>query len=334
MKQQPEEEKKQWYVLHYFHNGGTAGLERHIADFNRSGERVELFAPIMSLSQIVDGRVVHRDKLLTFYYVFVKGRLTDIKELCALPNNGFSMMLDRSSNHRYGIVSEEAMRNFQILSRAYTNTIPFFNIEDIELEEGDFVEIVDGQYAGLTGRFMPKSRSTKGNLVIAATAAMGAVVWDIDAKYVRILDFAGNTRRQYDLIDSFIPRLYPIMRKFHAGERLTDREKTLLTVFNRRMGVVAPDNHKLEAKLLAILICVQTILGDTDALPETTRRFARRKNSLTNPWTLALTQLLLSISSNNLTPLPSTLRTLTPIARPLTRPQSLLLQELNHYINL
>ncbi len=329
----PKKDEKLWYVLNFINRSGKPSPKIHIDSFNREGHDLELFAPIIRPAHVVNGRVRYFERLLTFFYVFVRGTFDDVKELCVQQDNEFSLMIDRSSScHRYAVISDDAMENFKIFARVHTNTIPFFNIDDIELNEGDIVEVVDGDYAGLTGTFMPKSRSSKGNLVIAATAAMGSVLWDIDAKLVRILEFAPDTRRQYDLVDSFIPKLLPILRKFHAAESLTDREKSQLTVFNKRMGVVAPSSRKAEAKLLAVLMCVQLITGDMDGFSCSRQRFERRRTALTNPWTLALTELMLSVALNDMSRLRTAYESIRGTSDNLTDTRLLLLDEFKYYM--
>jgi len=325
-------DEKKWYVLHFINKSGKPSPQKHIDNFNREGHDLELFAPIIRPAHVVNGKVRYFERLLTFYYVFVKGSFDDVKELCSQRDNDLSFVLDRGSTKRYGIISDSDMNNFKIIARAYTNTIPFFNIENIELNEGDLVEVVGGDYDGLKGTFIPKSRSNKGNLVIAVTAAMGAIVWDIDVKCVRILEFARDTRRQYDLVDSFIPKLLPILRKFHAEQSLTDKEKSLLNIFNQRMGIVSPANPKAAAKLLAALMCVQFILGDMDGFRETQKRFEKRKSALTNIWTLALVELMISVALNNMPRLKEAYESVKSPTDKLTNTQTLLLKEYRHYL--
>ena len=325
-------EETPWYVLNFIRTPGVQSPAKAIDDFNRDGHSLELFAPVVRPAHLVNGRVVYRDRLLTYCYIFVRGTLGEVKELCSSPSNGLSMMLDRSSERRYGALTDTQMESFRIIARAYTNTVPFFNIADIDLEEGDVVEVVGGDYAGLRGVFMPRARSNRGNLVIAATADMGAVVWDIEARYIRILRFARDTRRQYDIIDSFIPRLLAVLRRFHAGGPLPDRDKSLLAVFNQRMGTVVPDNHKLEAKLLATLMCVRTVIGDTAGHDAAAARFARRRQAVTNPWTVALMELMLSVAHGDMTRLREAHSSLPPAPSSLTATQSALLSEFRHYL--
>lgn len=328
-----EKDEKKWYVLNFISKPGKLSAKAIIDDYNRNGHALELFAPVVRAAHIVNGKVRYVENLLTFFYIFVKGTLEEVKEICVRSDNDLCLMLNRvSSSHRYAIVSDDAMENFKIFARAHTNTIPFFNINDIELQEGDIVEVVDGDYAGLRGVFMPKPRSNKGNLVIAASADMGTVLWDIDAKIVRILQFARNTRRQYDLVDSFIPKLLPILRKFHAEESLTEKEKSQLTVFNKRMGVVSLTNPKSEAKLLAMLMSVQTILGDMKGFEHTRQRFEKRKVALTNIWTMALVELMISVALNDMARLKNAYESVCNQSDGLANTQAQLLEEFQHYI--
>ncbi|MCM1021676.1 MAG: hypothetical protein NC343_05425 [Muribaculum sp.] len=327
------QQESQWYVLNFVKKLGRPSPKALIDSYNREGHHLELFAPIIRPARIVNGKVRYAEKLLTFYYVFVKGTFDEVKELCIRPGNEFSLLLDRGSTRKYAILSDEAMDNFKIIARAHTNAIDFYNIDDIELANGDIVEVVGGNYNGLRGTFLPRSRSNKGTLVIAAAASLGAIVWEIDSKLVRILEFAPDTRRLYDLVDSFIPKLYPILRKFHNEEPLTDKEKSQLAVFNRRMCAVTPSNQKAEAKLLAVLICVQTILADMPALAASQQRFEKRKPMITNAWTRALTELLIAVAQNDTARLKASYATIAPLSTSkLTASQALLLAEYRHYL--
>lgn len=324
--------EKRWHVLHFIRNAGSPSPQKHIDAFNKGGHSLELFAPIIRPAEIVNGKVVYKEKLLTYYYVFVRGSLSEIKELCARADNNLSLMLNHGGSTRYATITDEDMKRFRLIASLHINAIPFFNIEDIELEEGDRVEVIDGKYAGLTGTFMPKARSAKGHLVIAATQTLGTILWDIDAKYVRILEFAKNTQRQYDLIDSFIPRLYPILRKVYADTALSDKEKSQLSVFNSRMIAAKIDNPKQEAKLLAILACVQSIVGDHRAAQLTAQRYHKRQAAITNPWTQALIMLMQSTVNKDINSLITGYELIKDAPKGPTDSQSRLLTEYRFYL--
>lgn len=304
-------EEPHWYVLNFVSPKPCAKPQACIDAFNKEGARLELFAPTVRMAEVAGGKVVFKEKMLTFFYVFVRGLLADVKALCAIPGNGFSFMLDRVSGRHYGIVGDEAMEGFKQVARLYSNTLPFYDISGIELEAGDLVEVVDGAYSGLVGTYLPKSRSNKGNLVIAASASLGTVVWDVEARYVRILEFSRTGRRPYELLDSFIPKLYAILRKHHSGAALGEKDKSQLAVFNRRMGAVRLPNHKLEAKLLAVLMSVQTLLGDMRGYAGSSRLYAKRRQAITNVWTRGLCGLLISIARRDVSDLSNLYSVLT-----------------------
>lgn len=321
-----------WFVLNFIRRVGKPSPQKDIDAYNKEGHALELFAPIIRPARLVNGKIEYKDCLLTYFYVFVKGTREEVKELCGRPGNDLSLMIDRGSDKRYGMLSDREMENFKIIARAYTNSIPFFCIDDIDLEAGDKVEVVDGEFAGVRGTFIPKPRASKGSLVIAATADMGTIVWDIDAKYIRILEFARDTRRQYDLLDSFIPKLYPVLRHFHANQRLSDKEKSQLAVFSRRMGAVTLCNPKAEAKLQATLMCVHSIIGDMPGRQLSEARYEKRKSAVTNPWTRALIELMASVTLGDMPRLEQAYASIKDTAPTPSKPQQELLEEFRHYI--
>lgn len=319
-------EKKHWFVLNFVRQQGCASPTDAIAAFGRP---LELFAPTIKATVKVGEKIIFREKPLTFHYLFVRGTLDDVKALCSSSANGFSFVLNPGSQSRYAIVTDDDMESFKEIARRFDNTLPFYNIEAIDLQEGDLVEVIDGPFAGLKGRYLPKSRSNKGNLVIAATDQLGTIIWNVEARYVRILRFAPGNNRQYDLIDKFITRLLPILRHFHSRLPLTQREKSALAVFCLRMEVVEPENPKIRAKLLAALRCAQTILGHSAAATRSAARLAQCIDSVTNPWTRALINLLDAALAPNLAPMRQ-IRASLP--QPQTASQRLLALEVNHYL--
>lgn len=307
---------------------------QHSVDrFNNPDEKVELFAPTIRMMDVVDGKMTTREKPLAFHYVFVKGEFQNVKSLCGM-QNGFSFLLNPGSGQRYGIVSERAMTDFKRIAHAYQNSLPFYNLEDIDLEEGDEVEVVDGEFAGLRGIFIPKEKSTAGNIVIAVSQNLGTVVWNVTAKYIRVLKFAKNTKRQYDQIESFVPKLYRALRHYHAAEPLSAREVTALSTFCRRMEVVRLDNNKLEAKLLALMACALEILGEKERREEFIRRFEKKRTAITNDWTDSLVLLLEAVTTNNSALLLQGWEKIKDTSEKESRSQRELRDEYRHYLSL
>ena len=311
-------EDKKWFILNHFE--ALPAPRRQTAQtcidrFNSAGGcQLELFAPTFVKAVNINGRQIKREQPLTFHYVFVRGTLDEIKRLCSL-SNGFSFVLNRSSEERYATVDDKRMDDFKAIARAYSNSLPFFALDDIDLEAGDKVEIVEGSFPGLGGYYMPKAKSTSGDIILSVTQNLGTVVYDVKAKYVRVLEFSKKSRRSYDQIDAFIPRLLQALRHYHEGVVLSDKEKSDITLFVRRMSVVKIDNHKLDAKLQALLFGAYQILGNIVESKRAKDRFIKISHSVTNEWTEALITLIFSVINKDFAQLESirnNLEKLTP----------------------
>ena len=297
-----QDDTRYWFILnHIVKSTATCAksAEKKIQRFNaRESASLELFAPTIVSVIETDGRNVLRNKPLIFHYIFVKGRFSEVKRLCGMAN-GFSFLLNRGSNDRYAIISDQQMENFKVIALEYQNRLPFFSIEDIDLEDGDKVEVVEGAFPGLVGFFIPRHKSTNGNIVLGVTRNLGTVAYDINAKYVRVLEFSKKFRRGYDQIDAFIPKLYDALRRFSRSETPSKRDIGALTIFCRRMEIVKMNNSKIEAKLDAILAAANHILGNREASRNAKERFAKHRPAITSVSTTAFVLLLDSVIENS-----------------------------------
>ena len=79
------------------------------------------------------------------------------------------------------------MEDFRTIARAYQNRLPFFYIDDVDLEAGDKVEVVEGDFPGLVGYFIPNAKSTTGNIVLQVTQSLATIAYNINVKSVRVL---------------------------------------------------------------------------------------------------------------------------------------------------
>ncbi len=284
-----------WYVLNYVGPDATRQAQKIVDRFNAANDlSLELFAPTYMVKEEKDGKINFRTVKLTFHYVFLRGSFTDVKQLCLQPN-GFSFMIDRGSEERYATVSDRQMAGFKNIANAYKNCLPYFPLDEIDLEEGDLVEVVRGDFPGLVGTFMPNAKSKTGNIVLNIYNKVGTIAFNVKATDVRVLEFSAKSTRANDQIDAFVPVLLKALRYFHADEPLPQPLAAKLAVFCGRMEVVKITNRKLNARLQALLYAANTILGNPAAAAQAKQLFDRLKQSVTNVWTLALIRLLLAI---------------------------------------
>lgn len=327
-----------WYILRHRHTPSATlrgNAKTKIEAFcHATGAALELFAPTIVSHTQRAGKIVKSERPLAFQYTFVHGTLPHIKQLCAM-QYGFSFVIDHGSEQRYATLTPEQMEAFRLIAMAHRNTLPFYSLADIDLQSGDKVQIIEGSFPGLIGYYIPTPKSDSGTIVIQATSQLGSIVYNIKAKYVRVLEFAPHTSRPYDQIDAFVPRLYRAMRLWAASTPLDERAIADLSIFTRRMSRVQGLEPKLEGKLSILLWGATTILGQQEQAEQARTRYERRKAQLTAPATRALALLIEGV----ITRTPALLRdgaTLLPfsseVATTLTKSEAALAAEYTHHL--
>lgn len=290
-----------WFVLNHIGNvHGENQAQKTLDRFNkRQNTRLELFAPTYVVKEDRDGKVCMRRLRLAFHYVFVRGVFDEVKCLCSQPN-GFSFLINHSGSERYAILGDREMRHFREIARVYENCLPFYSLEDVDLEEGDLVEVINGDFPGLIGTFMPKAKSKSGNVVLMVDRKWGTVAYDIKASDVRVLEFASTSNRAYDQIDAFVPHLLKALRFYHCRATLPAALSSKLNVFCSRFEITKISNTKLQAKLLALLSAANYLIGNTEAFQNFRERFDRTRHTISNSWTEALILLIFSTTETDI----------------------------------
>lgn len=321
-----------WYILNHIGGvGGQSAARREVERFNASeGSEIELFAPSYFVKERRDGQERFRRVSLAYHYVFAKGKLNEIKSLCGR-ENGFSFVLNRASEGRYATVSDVEMEAFRIIARSYENAMPFFSLEDVDLEAGDVVEVVNGDFAGLRGTFVPRNRSNTGKIVLAIAMGSGTCAYDINVKDVRVLEFARHSTRAHDQMEAFVPHLLSGLRQYSRGEELGKSIVSKVSVFASRMEVVELHSAKLDAKLQAMLCGAYTLLGDSSRAARSLQLYERYRPAVTNPWTQALNELILSLSTHDHSRLQAISSTFSSLF-PTTKSQQLIAEEVKQLL--
>lgn len=293
------EDSPRWYVLNHIGSSFRHMAKKEIDKFNESeGFKLELFAPTYVVREEKDGELRMKTANLTFHYIFVRGCFKEVKKLCC-SNSGFSFLLNRSnSSERYATVSDRDMMNFMNIARAYRNCLPYFSLNEIDLEEGDLVEVIKGDFPGLIGRYMPKAKGTSGNIVLNVYNNVATIVFNVKATDVRVLEFSRKTTRANDQIDAIVPTLLSALRFFHAGNPVPSSLAAKLSIFCSRMEVVRLNNRKLDARLQALLYVGNIILGNKQDAFRARENYERLKEFVTNQWTSALINLIIAVTDS------------------------------------
>lgn len=237
-----------WYVLNHIGSSRQSSAQKSVDKFNRSNApALELFAPTYVTREERDGQIKFREALLTFHYVFVRGTFDAVKSLCA-QTNGFSFLIDRGSADRYAVIDDRKMAAFQNIAHAYKNCLPYFSLDDIDLQAGDLVEVVRGDFPGLIGYYMPRPKSTSGNIILNVFNNVGTVAFNVRATDVRVLQFAPGSTRANDQIDAFVPHLLAALRLYADGRALTTPLAAKLSAFCGRLGLARINNRNLDTE--------------------------------------------------------------------------------------
>lgn len=325
-----------WYVLNYIPptTAKRETAEAVIARFNASmPSPLELFAPTFVKMTEERGKVQVSEKPLLFHYVFLRGPLLEVKRLCS-QTNGFSLILGHSSGRQYLTIPDASIRSFRTIARFHAGSIPCLSASTAELEDGDLVEIVDGDFPGLQGHYIPTKRGQSGKLLISVAQGFAAAVYNVKAQYIRVLEFAPGTKRAYDQIEAFVPRLYAAMRLYHTPASLSPSILTPIQLFCRRYGQTRLTNPKLAAKLNILLSAGYKILGNDDQYSQASARLHTLTEHITNPWTIALANLCKAALTPGLQGLAEAASQLPPPSPAESKAHQALRAEYTHYLNI
>lgn len=293
-----------WYVLNYVPVSLAASRKKAedlVQLFNSNNdEQVEIFAPTYFVFSGSGKMSKMRQKPLVYHYVFVKGAPETVKKLC-LSNYGFSFVIVKEieGKKEHAAVSEKRLNDFRLIAARYSNSLPIYPLENVNLEDGDYIRIAEGDFTGLEGYFFPKARTSKGNVVIQITQNMGTSLFDIPTKYIEILKFSSHSNIKYHIIERFIPHLYEILRKHHSGESFNETDISALSQFIRRMGSARSGRPATDIKIAALLMASYRLMGDEIKAKEANERMEKRTKSVDSHITMALVYLLKGVIEKN-----------------------------------
>ena len=329
----PAENNHCWFVLNHIENALKRGSAQKAIDrFNASNDStLQLFAPTYVERIKKDGKYQFKNIKLAFHYVFVRGTFDDVKSLCS-ESNGFSLLINHGSENRYAIIRDEEMQHFKNIARAYENCLPYLPLDDIDLEDGDLVEVVNGDFPGLIGTFMPKEKTKSGNIVLRVFNKVGTIAYNINVSDVRVLEFSKNSKRANDQIDAFIPHLLSSLRYLFKEEALPKSLAAKLSVFSMRMSVVRLDNQKLDAKLQALLYAANFIIGNLTEASAHKARYNKLKSNISNVWTETLCSLIFSIVDKEHALFTQALSKVNELG-PVSKFQKQLVEEFDYYLS-
>lgn len=269
---------------------------------------MEFFAPTLVRVTASDRTPVRRELPLACQYVFMRAsavQLSEFRRECQLINPVANLTaIEASGATRYLTLPDATMAIFQRVAAAYRHEIPVFRPGEIDLTRADEIEIVGGDFNGLSGRLLRQQGASGGTVVFEIGNRYMASVAHVDPRYIRILRFAPGRKNAYELIDNFVKRrLRPAMEAYTASglrplEALAP-EAVQLEGFVQRYGDARIESAKMRPKLAALLAACFAMLGDEPRAMEQSALAKEELEAVTNPTTLTLIHSWLALAERN-----------------------------------
>jgi len=294
-----EAETRQWYVLSA--KDSIRSLERQFDAFSalrrRHGEpQVEYFLPTCVERTSMFGTPAVRRRKLVGNYVFVRDTYSSILEIKAMMSSLWLLPHpDRNQDkHRFMTISDGDMAIFMSIARAYANELPCYPLDSVDLEEGDKVEIVGGEFDGMCGTLQCSQGRNGGKVLMAIGNLFLVATPDIGPQYIRILQFGKGNRHPYRQFESHMPRV--IQALHHARNKGNDRGLTTddiaaMTVFTGRFEALKPATVNIASQHATLMLMSYAALGDHEHVAKWDARcrdiLPRVKSDTQRAWQLA-----------------------------------------------
>lgn len=262
-------EPPHWYVL-TIRRSSTQTCDRlaaHVDEFNvQSQTHMECFAPTFTDMAARSNRGGYRRKPLLYNYIFIKGTLQELRRFhAAHPTcNLIPIGAKREAATDYRYVPDEEMAHFMRIAQAYENAIPCFSPSEIDLEHGDRVRIIGGQFSGVEGILLSQQGRDGGRVIVKITDMLAVETLDIRPEYLQVIEFAQGSKHIYDKLDSYLPKVRRALANSLSRNSPEAKDLTAVRYFLTRYGDIslAPAS-KIRGKYTALLMLSHYVLGHT-----------------------------------------------------------------------
>lgn len=275
-----------WYVLtgYALDKKRNQPIEAQVARYNReSGADIEVFAPTFVKAYNKDKEPRRRLLPMVCQYFFLRGELAQVKDF-RYRNREYNLIHDRADTDpdAYMSLTDEEMSGFKSLALAYKYKMPCFSLSEVDLVACDKVRIVGGEFAGVEGFLVSQQGRDGGRVIMKVSESLGVETLDINPKYIQVLSFAKGSKRIYDKIDSYIPKLRRAMEyKMRYGD-LDVSNTAAVSYFITRFGAANIPSAKMRAKVSALLMASYYLMGDTERYEAAKRESLDNLDSCTN----------------------------------------------------
>lgn len=261
---------KQWFVLSA--RDGINDLEDQFERLSRvrthrGDEPVEFFMPTCVEMSTLFGRPRMRRRKLLGNYIFMRDTIKNIleakqvvKSIWLLPHPDH-----KSEGHEFMIISDYEMDMFKAIVSAYANELPCYPIDMVDLEVGDKVEIVGGDFDGVRGTLQCSQGRNGGKVLMAIGDLFIIATPDIQPQYIRIIEFGKGNRHPYRQFEAHLPRAIQALHHLYdygSEGGLTTDDLVKMTIFTRRYEALKPATVNIASQHATLMLMSTVALAD------------------------------------------------------------------------
>ena len=215
-----------WLVM--YSNSGDIGIQDLLEAKKAESETTgifDVFVPFDVTRQVVDGKAVEVKRLIAGNYIFIKATREDILRLRQeSPFDAILRFLHPASSPTGCIyVKEEDIQNIRLAVKSLDSNVEYFVPTSKELVVGDYVRILDGDYAGVKGILESVKGHEGGRVIVPLGDVLAVRTSKISAENIQLLDLAKAPDSQGK---SYTSRAYKKIRVLIAdSEKLLEERK-------------------------------------------------------------------------------------------------------------
>ncbi len=201
-------------------------------------------------------------------YAFMRGIRSDVAAFC-MSVSGVSMSAVKEGRgkqifYRPMTVGDAEMECFMEAVNKMEGEMKLFDPRDIDLTEGDQIQVVGGPFDGIEGVLIAQQGKDGGMVYIRLNDSLYGSTLQIESSQIRIMAFGKGNRHVYDKLRSVRRRIESAAPVFASGRSISPREQQAFQFFLQRYGDVRLDTTRQRIEFLLALHTIHTLLRQDD----------------------------------------------------------------------
>lgn len=169
---------------------------------------------------------------------------------------------DATFRHVVTIPDNQMQMFIKAVTLNKSKSIPYVKPTEIDLEKGDRVRIVGGDYDGIEGILESQKGKDGGIIFVHIQDFIATKTTEIRPEYIQILEFAKSGKHMYKKFDSFMVRGERCVNSLLRGEGITSRDREYFKLFTMRFEHLVTPTTNMKAKLLLYMFIAHSCMGN------------------------------------------------------------------------